>query len=65
MIVQVLKMRLAVKLCKLSYNGDGGRDISSAYQLSEYTGWPLNDGRGFSKISKATEWDGALQFDFL
>ena len=31
-------MRLAVKLCKLSYNGDGGRDISSAYQLSEYTG---------------------------
>ena len=29
-------------------------------------GWPLNNGKGFSKISKSTERDGAyhLQFDF-
>ena len=29
-------------------------------------GWPLNNGKGFSKISKSTDRDGAyrLQFDF-
>ena len=51
---------------QLLHNADGRVQGCLPFVRVNRLGWPLNNGKGFSKTSKPTERDGAyrLKFDF-